>query len=147
GEALLRDAPIGASPPAFSADRRFVALADDRDVYSFDLATGREVSRWKAPGRVHSLQFHPTDSRIAVGYKDWPWVSVYDATNGREIVQLEVGVGWRMVLSWHPDGRHLAVGSTALGIQIWDLEARRRIARLESHAHEVDFLTFNPSGN
>ena len=39
------------------------------------------------------------------------------------------------------------MGSTALGIQIWDLEAQRRVARLESHAHEVDFLTFHPSGN
>ena len=96
---------------------------------------------------MHSLQFHPADSRIAVGYKDWPWASVYDAANGREIAQLEVGVGWRMVVSWHPDGRHLAVGSTALGIQIWDLETKRRVTRLESHAREVDFLTFHPSGN
>jgi WD40 repeat protein len=147
GEAILRDPPMGASPPAFSADRRFIALADNQDVYCFDLATGRELRRWKTAGRIHTLQFHPADSRIAVGYKDWPWVSVYDAANGREIVHLEVGVGWRMVVSWHPDGRHLAVGSTALGIQIWDLEAQRRIARLESHAHEVDFLTFHPSGN
>ena len=37
GEAILRDAPIGASPAVFSADRRFVALADDRDVCCFDL--------------------------------------------------------------------------------------------------------------
>ena len=147
GVAIHLDAPEGASAPTFSANRRFVALASGEEVGCFDLATGREVSRWKTAGRVHSLQFHPSELRLAVGYKDWPWVSAYDASNGREIAQLEVGVGWRMIVSWHPDGRHLAVGSTALGIQIWDLEAQRRVARLESHAHEVDFLTFHPSGN
>lgn len=39
------------------------------------------------------------------------------------------------------------MGSTALGIQVWDVEAQRRVARLESHAHETDFLSFHPSGN
>ena len=146
GGAILQDAPEGASAPTFSANHRFVALASGEEVYCFDLATGRELNRWKTAGRVHSLQFHPTDNRIAVGYKDGPLVSVYDATSGRELAQLEVGEGWRMVVSWHPEGRRLAVGSTALGIQIWDVEAQRRVARLEGQAHEVDFLTFHPSG-
>jgi serine/threonine protein kinase/WD40 repeat protein len=147
GEAIPLDAPEGASAPTFSADHRFVAFASGEEVYCFELATGREANHWKTSGWVHSLQFHPTEFRIAVGYKDGPRASVYDAASGREIAQLEVGVGWRMVVNWHPDGRQLAVGSTALGIQIWDLEAQRRIARLESGAQEVDFLTFHPSGN
>jgi len=146
GDVLLRVAPEGASAPTFSADSRFVALASWEEVCLFELATGRELKRWKTAGRVHSLQFHPTDSRIAVGYKEGPRASVYDATNGREITRLEVGEGWRMVVSWHPEGRHLAVGSTALGIQIWDVEAQRRLARLEGQTHEVDFVTYHPSG-
>src|SRR5687768_17945896 len=40
------------------------------------LVTGRESNRWRTRGRLHTLQFHPADSRIAVGYKDGPWVSV-----------------------------------------------------------------------
>ena len=139
GEAVFQDAPEGGSAPTFSANHRFVALASWEEVCCFDLATGRKLSRWKAAGRVHSLQFYPTDNRIAVGYKDGPWASVYDATNGREIARLEVGEGWRMVVGWHPEGRHLAVGSTALGIQIWDVETQRRLARLEGQAHEVTF--------
>ncbi|MBE0544788.1 MAG: protein kinase [Verrucomicrobia bacterium] len=146
GEAILQDAPAGATAPTFDAEGRLVAMADGTEVCAYDLATGRESIRWRAAGRVHALQFHPTGRRIAVGYKDSPWVSVYDATNGREIAQLDVGTGSRTVVNWHPEGRHLAVGSTALGIQIWDVEAPRRVARMESHAPEVDFLTFHPSG-
>jgi serine/threonine protein kinase/WD40 repeat protein len=146
GEAILQDAPEGASAPTFSANHRFVALAWGDEAFCFDLATGREINRWKTAGYIHTLQFHPTDYQIAVGYKEGPWVSVYDATNGHEIAQMEVGEGWRMIVSWHPNGRHLAVGSTALGIQIWDVAAQRRVARLEGQAHEVDFLNFHPSG-
>ncbi len=147
GEPMLRDAPIGLSEPTFSANRRWVALAGYREVLCFDLVTGRESLRWGTADRVHTLQFHPTDTRIAVGYKDQPWVSVYDATDGREITQLEVGTGKRMVVNWHPDGRHLAVGSTARGIQLWDVDAKRRVAELDAAANAVDFLTFHPSGN
>jgi WD40 repeat protein len=147
GEPMLRDATVGLSEPTFSANRRWVALAGYREVICFDLVTGRESMRWGTPDRLHSLQFHPADMRIAVGYKDRPWVSIYDATSGREIAQLEIGDGKRMVVNWHPDGRHLAVGSTARGIQLWDVESQRRVAGLDAPADAVDFLTFHPSGN
>ncbi len=146
GAELLKDGPQGASAPTFSSNHALLALATWEEVLIFDLATGRERNRWRTAGHIHSLQFHPTDNRIAVGYKDWPWVSVYDGTDGRDIAQLAVGEGWRMVVGWHPQGKQLAVGSTALGIQIWDVETPRRVARLESQAHQVDFLTFHPSG-
>jgi WD40 repeat protein len=146
GEAILQDTPVGASAPTFSANQRFMALAGVKDVYCFDLVTGRESNRWRTAGRVHVLQFHPTDSRIAVGYKDESWVSVYDATDGREIAQLDVGNSFHTVVSWHPEGRHLAVGGSIAGIQVWDVEAQRRVAVFEGHAREVDFLTFHPSG-
>lgn len=147
GQPVLQEATKDTGVPSFSADGQLLALASMEDVVCIDLATGRKVNRWQTDGHVHSLQFHPTDRRIAVGFKDGPWVSVYDAENGREVARLEVGDGWRMVMSWHPEGRYLAVGSTALGIQVWDVEAQQRVARLESHAREVDFLTYHPSGN
>jgi len=146
GETILQAAPVGASAPTFSADKRFVALAGVRDVDCFDLATGRESNRWRTAGRLQTLQFHPTNGWLAVGYKDTPWVSLYDAASGREIAQLDIGSSYHTVVSWHPDGRHLAVGGAASGIQVWDVEARRRVALLEGHAREVDFLTYHPSG-
>jgi len=147
GEEVIHSAPEGSSAPAFSADGRLVALASWQDVVCYEVESGRKLGQWKTAGHIHSLRFHPADQQLAVGYKDGPWVSVYDAATGQEVRQFDVGIGWRMVVAWHPEGDQLAVGSTALGIQVWSLAARRRVARLESHAHEVDYLTFHPSGN
>src|SRR5262249_33259220 len=44
------------------------------------------------------------------------------------------------------DGEHLAVASSDPRIQIWDVAARRRVATLAGHAHNVTQLTFHPGG-
>ena len=61
-------------------------LATRTSVRCFDLATGLEQNRWRTAGRIHSLQFNPRGRRIAIGYMDQPQVSVYDATNGRVLI-------------------------------------------------------------
>ncbi|HEX5220920.1 MAG TPA: serine/threonine-protein kinase [Verrucomicrobiae bacterium] len=146
GQSILENPPNGGSAPTFSADRRFVALAGVKDVFCFDLATGRESNHFDTADRIQTLQFHPVSSRIAVGYKAGPWVSVFDASTGQETARLEVGKSFHTVVAWHPDGRHLAVGGTAGGIQIWDVETQQRVTLLEGAAPEVDFLTYHPSG-
>jgi len=147
GESILRDAPSDLSAPTFSANGRWVALAGFKQIRCFDLTTGGESNRWNTTDRIHGLQFHPSDLRIAVSYKGSPWVSVYDATDGRLIAQLEVGKNFHAVFSWHPDGKNLAIGGAAFGIQIWDVETQQRVARLESRATAIDHLTFHPSGH
>jgi len=146
GKAILRDAPEGASAPTFSADRRLVALAGVKDVYCFDLVTGRESKRWQTAGRLQTLQFHPADGRIAIGYKEQPFVSLHDASSGLEVARLDVGSSYHTTVAWHPDGRYLAVGGPLSGIQIWDVDGQQRLTVLEGHATQVDFLTFHPSG-
>lgn len=147
GESILLNAPAGTIASAFSPGRQLVALASATNAYCFDLQTGRESSHWETAGRVQMVQFHPTTNWIAVGYKQGPWVSVYEANSGRVIAQLKIGDSFHTVVTWHPDGRHLAVGGAASGIQIWDLPTQRLVALLKGHAQEVDFLTFHPSGN
>jgi len=147
GQSILQNPPNGGSAPTFSADRRLLALAGMKDVFCFDLATGRESNHFETADRIQTLQFHPTDSRIAVGYKEGPWVSVYDASTGHETTRLDVGKSFHTVVTWHPEGRYLAVGGPAQGIQIWDVETRLQVAVLEGAAPQVDFLTYHPSGN
>ncbi len=147
GQSVIQGAVLGASSPTFSADRRHVALAGVTTVYCYDLQTGRESSRWEAAGRLHLLQFHPTNDWVAIGYKQGPWASVHEASSGREIARLEIGDSFNTIVSWHPDGRHLAIGGAASGIQIWDVSTQRRVMLLTGHAPEVDYLTFHPSGD
>ena len=53
---------------AFSPDGRQLAVGQQGWVLCFDLATGKEVNRWRLPGTPHCLAFHPDSSKLAVGY-------------------------------------------------------------------------------
>jgi WD40 repeat protein len=54
--------------------------------------------------------------------------------------------GSRNIVAWHPDGNLLAAGGSDPRIQIWDLKAERKLAELEGHVQQLNFLTFHWSG-
>jgi serine/threonine protein kinase/WD40 repeat protein len=147
GESVLQDAPEVLKPPAFSSDSRLIALAEGDSIRCFDLATGLERNHWKTAGSIYSLDFNPRGRQIAIGYRDQPRVSIYEFATGRETTQLLLGPpSTRGTVRWHPEGKLLAVGSSDPRIQIWDVEAQRKLATLEGHVQDVDQLTFHPGG-
>jgi WD40 repeat protein/serine/threonine protein kinase len=146
GQPALRDEPRGCDSPAFSPDGRRLAVGQREWVLCFDLATGQELNRWRAPARVHALAYHPDNGRLAVGYYNSSVVSVADAVTGAFVADLPVGPMASQIVAWHPDGERLAVGSTSGSIQIWNVPAKRKIATLEGHVQFVTALTFHPEG-
>jgi serine/threonine protein kinase/WD40 repeat protein len=147
GQAILQgSAPESVRGPTFSSDSRLIAFPEGDSVRCFDPATGTEQNRWKADGEIHSMQFSPRGRRMAVGYMSQPWVSIYDATEGRELAKLPVGAHAYATVCWHPEGNRLAVGGSHVQIQIWDVEARRKLTSLEGHVQDVNQLTFHPDG-
>jgi serine/threonine protein kinase/WD40 repeat protein len=147
GQSALRDEPRGCVAPAFSPDGHQLAVGKEEWVLCFDLATGQEVKRWRCPGRVHWMEYHPDSGRLAVGYFDSAVVSVYDVASGARIRDLPLGgVFNNQVVAWHPDGEHLAVGSADPRIEIWNVAARRKLATLVGHVQNITALTFHPDG-
>src|SRR5262249_31045390 len=59
GQRLLRDDLRDCRAHAFSPDGQRLAVGQQESVLCFDLATGREVKRWRLPARAHGLAFHP----------------------------------------------------------------------------------------
>ena len=148
GRPLLDGEVRPCSVVAFSPDARQLAVVveDDR-VVVHDVASGREISRWRLPAKAHMLAFHPTDCRLAVGFVDRGKVaSIYDAADGRLVADLPVGSMTGQTLAWHPDGTRLAVAGSDPRIQIWDVDRRRRVALLEGHGERVIHLSFHPGG-
>jgi serine/threonine protein kinase/WD40 repeat protein len=147
GQSALRDEPRGCVAPAFSPDGRVLAVGQEEWVLCFDLATGQEVNRWRCPRRVHWMECHPGNGRLAVGYFDSAFVSVYDVVSGALVTHLPLGwTFYNQVVAWHPDGEHLAVSSANPRIEIWNVAARRKLATLVGHVQNITALTFHPDG-
>lgn len=154
GKVMLRVELPQSQGWAFSRDSRHLAVGQLGWVIRFDVETGEELNRWRLPEtrRVNTLAFHPDNRRLAVGYRDLNFASVFDATNGELVAkQIPVGaderkVAERQVVAWHPDGARLAVAGSDERIQIWNVATARKIATLEGHVQEIDALTFHPDG-
>jgi len=148
GQPSLADEPQNCGAAAFSPDGWHCAVGQGNWILWFDLATGRERTRWQTAGAVRALDFSPDNLKLAVGYSDSPEVTVYDVTNGRELARVRPGRNaWaEELVRWHPDGRRLAVlGSTDPRIQVWDVEAGRHVATMDGHVQHVGALTFHPN--
>src|SRR5262249_42781282 len=110
----------------------------------FDLATGREVRRWRLPAQVHRLAYRPDGRALAVGFISPRVASVYDVGDGALLADLPVGAVSSQVVAWHPDGERLAVAVSDPRIQFWDVAARRQVATMVGHVQNVTDLTFHP---
>jgi len=145
-QSILSDLAEKCSDVVFSDDGRHICAGQEDGVLRFDLATGRLNNRWQVQGRVYSLAFHPDNRQLAVGYEEPAIISIYDAAEGRHLVDLPVGSIEQQVAAWHPDGRRLAVGGADPRIQIWDISGKVRLATLEGHVERVTNLSFHPDG-
>src|SRR5262249_33079995 len=128
----------------FSPDSRQLAVIHDDSVVCIDLASGRETTRWRLPGKAHALAFDKDSRRLAVGYADNKVVSIYDFAHGSHLADLPVGLMSIAVVAWHPDGTRLAVAGSDPSMQIWDVAAKRKLATVEGHAQPVFRLSFYP---
>jgi len=112
----------------------------------YDLATGREINRWRTIATIHSLAFDPGNERLAVGYKEAEKISIYEVNEGRLVSELAVGPMRSQVTAWHPGGQQLAVSGVPTVIQIWDVPANRLVSRLEGSVQLVAELSYHPTG-
>jgi tetratricopeptide (TPR) repeat protein/serine/threonine protein kinase/WD40 repeat protein len=146
GQQLLGDEPRQCCPVAFSPDSRQLAVGQEGWLLCFDLASGREVNRWRLPAKAYALAFHRDNRQLAVAYWSGTSVSIYDSAKGSPVADLPVGPIAQQVLAWHPDGTRLAVAGSDPRIQIWDVSAKRKLATLEGHVQHVTHISFHPNG-
>jgi serine/threonine protein kinase/WD40 repeat protein len=146
GQPALQGKFRGCRGHAFSPDGRWLAVSRHQWILCFDLATGREVKRWRLPACARGLAFHPDSGKLAIGYFAARPASVYDAASGALIAELPVGEMGHQVVAWHPDGQRLAIAGSDPRIQIWNVAAKRIVATPEGHAQRITTVTFHPDG-
>ena len=130
---------------AFSPNGHQLALSlKDDSVCLYDLPSGREVKKIKACPRVWGLAFHPRDSQLAISCATG--VQIRDLDSGNVLAELAQPAGARMI-AWNPDGNTLAVDGVDRIVYIWDVAARKTIARLEGHKNEGIQFAYNHAGD
>jgi hypothetical protein len=134
----------------FSADGKWVALADDQIAEVRDARTGH--LRWAAPAQrteVRAVALSPDGTRLVVGgrlSRGQGEVRVYDIETGTELAVLKVGGGVNAI-AFAPNGRVLAIAATDSTVRLWDAATWRPKGEPLSLPGEARALAFSPDGN
>jgi RNA polymerase sigma factor (sigma-70 family) len=136
---------------ALSADARVLASAsqEDRSVYLWDVATGKErrqlTRTWQGSVR---LAVSP-DGRVVAASAAGE-IQLWDAATGVEIERFKnAGNPWSLAFS--PDGTVLAAGThfsdkNQYSVVRWDLATGAELPRLPGHRGLIEGLAFSPDG-
>lgn len=146
-DSVLLNSPGKHYAMAFSPDSQRLAVTQGNWLICFNLTTGTESHRWRARDQVYRIEFHPKDDRLAASYYQTNLVSIYNASDGKHLVDLPTGASRTTVIAWHPDGDLLAMAGSDPVIRIWDVNTRREVGVLEGHVQQVIALKFHWSGD
>jgi WD40 repeat protein len=128
--ATLGNHADGVSATAFSSDNRLFASATgllkgpsekmvSGEVIVWELATGRELGRWRGhSGSVTSLAFSRDGRTLASGGDGT--VALWDVATGQQWASLKGHSGYVRV-AFSPDGKWLASGGQDGAVKLWDL--------------------------
>jgi RNA polymerase sigma factor (sigma-70 family) len=136
-----------------SSDSKSVAVAGgtftnaDYDCGVWDLATGRELQRWKkSKGPVSSLSFSPDGKILAVGGFNQTIIYLWEVATGRDIATIK-NDPWLQALAFAPDGRTLALAHSSNEVSIWELAGHQERCRFKGHQGMIRCLAFSADGN
>ena len=117
---------------AFSPDnRQFVARYRGNEYRVCELPSGKELKRFRFPGQSDDpgfqISWNPRKPQIAITRKAGWWIA--NLETGEQQAECIVPTAVTLAV-WHPDGRHLAVGTDdPPGVEIYDTVTRRIVVR------------------
>ncbi|HWW02960.1 MAG TPA: protein kinase [Candidatus Acidoferrum sp.] len=144
--ALVLDLP-SASDPAFTPDGKGIAVVNpDGTVSLQEIESGKELSRFRADGRLSLVRFSPDGMRLAGFELGGSAVWIWELASGQISTTL-LSSGRLISLGWNPDGTLLATGLLDGKIDLWDVRSGRVRARMEGHETRVTTLAFSHQGD
>jgi DNA-binding beta-propeller fold protein YncE len=146
--ATLDETGVIAAPGAlitsgsFSPDGKFVATVSlDRTASVWEAATGRQTASFPHDIYLNAARFSADGAKLATAGRDGA-VTIFDMTNGAEIMSLRAGEDDINDVAFSPDGSRLATASTDDTIALWDTATGAAIATLKGHISDVARVRF-----
>jgi WD40 repeat protein len=145
GEALWEiDCPAWGG--AVSADGRLLALRNGKDIYLWDITTGKFLRQFTGhTSYVFSVAISPDGQTLASGSRD-KTVRLWDVATGRELRQLTGHTEYVSSVAISADGQTLASGSGDETVRLWDVATGRELRQLTGHTESVSSVAISPDG-
>ena len=137
---------------AFCPDgRRLVTLNQGGPLRAWDLATGKEVKRFKLQGTGAIAVAVSPDGRFVAGSSNRPapekyGTQLWDISTGEEISRFVGHDQWVNSIAFTPDGRRMLSVSGDRTVRIWDVGTGREIHCLRGHQGDVNAVVATPDG-
>jgi WD40 repeat protein len=134
---------------AFSPDSRYAAESSSRQgirdshIRVVELASGSQVSAF-GKHAAFAIAMSPDGMTLASGH--WNIVTLWNMFTGKRLAELRGFGRYVKGLSFSRDGKLLAAGTDAGGLQIWDVGRLSRIASLDIGGGDVSEPAFSPDG-
>ena len=127
--------------------RQLVSAGDDRQIIVWELATGRELLRWRAhDGQIPTVTISPDGATVASGSRD-DSIRTWELKSGRLKQELIGHTEDVLSVRFSPDGKSLASASYDGTVRLWDAASGRAIRILKGHTNRVFSVAFSPDGS
>jgi WD40 repeat protein len=129
---------------AVSADGKWLAACDDRQVRFWTIVDGKPNGSFLAPNVVRALAFHPTDDQLATGGDDRA-VTVWTVGTSPAKATQTLPLGDTVTaLAFSRQGGALFAASLGKSVRAW--RPSSELPTSLSHSNLVDAVAFQPSG-
>ncbi len=94
---------------------------------------------------VHAVAYSPDGNYIVSGSEDQT-VRIWDATSGKELMQLTGHTGGIWSVAYSPDGTRIVSGGADQTVRIWDAASGEELQQLIGHWDWVWAVAYSPDG-
>jgi WD40 repeat protein len=130
-----------------------LGVITDQTLRVWDVATAREVHRidmaqapWVYNWGTATVTFSPDGKLLAAANSQAPFVRVWEAASGKNVLTLRGHVDAVGALAFTPDGKRLLSGGEDGTIRVWNLRSGQELYCLRGHEHRIWGIVVAPDG-